>query len=102
VAGGDGVVNHVCCKVCTVIEGKERILAAKLNSLCKRTRRKKAKANHLGMVEGTFYYYKNFVHQKMKPCMLVVFIAMWFINWIWGRLGKRKIKRSNLLLCSIC
>ncbi len=54
------------------------------------------------MVEGTIYYYKNFVHQKMKHPMLPIFITMWFINWIWGRLGKRKIKRSILLLCFTC
>jgi hypothetical protein len=49
VVGTDGVVNQMRCKVCTTIEGKERLFAAKLDSLYKHARRKKAKANHLGM-----------------------------------------------------
>jgi hypothetical protein len=44
--------------------------------------RKMAKTHHLGMAKGTIYYYKKFVHQKMKHCMLSIFITMWFINWI--------------------
>ncbi len=32
-AGSDGIVNQVCCKVCTSYESKENILATKLDSL---------------------------------------------------------------------
>jgi hypothetical protein len=52
-ARSDGVVNQVCCKVCITIEGRDRLLMAKLDSLYKHARRKKAKANYLGMAEGT-------------------------------------------------
>jgi hypothetical protein len=44
VVGTNGVVNQMCCKVCTTIEGKERLLTTKLDSLYKHARRKKAKA----------------------------------------------------------
>ncbi len=93
----------VCCKVCTTIESKEIILATKLDSLYKHVGRKKAKANHLGMAEGTiFIIIRILCTKKMKPYMLLIFIAIVFINWIWGRLGRTKIKRSSLLLCFIC
>ncbi len=65
-ARSDCVVNQVCCKMCTTIEGKERLLATKLDSLYKHARKKKAKANHLGMVEGTIYYYKGMFKPKVK------------------------------------
>jgi hypothetical protein len=58
--------------VCTTIESKEIILAAKLDSLYKLVGRKKAKTNHLGMAEGTIYYYKNFVHQKNETLYVVI------------------------------
>ncbi len=58
------MVNQACCKVCTTIESKEKILTTKLDSLYKHAGRKKAKENHLGMVESAIYYCKNLVHQK--------------------------------------
>lgn len=58
------MVNQVCCEVCTTIESKEKILVVKLDSLYKHAGRKKAKAKHLGMAEGTIYYYMNFMHQR--------------------------------------
>ncbi len=64
--GSDGVVNQMCCKMCTTIEGKERLLATKLDSLYKHAGRKKAKANHLGMAEGTIYYCKGTFKPKVK------------------------------------
>ncbi len=64
--GSDGVVNHVCYKMCTTIEGKERLLATKLDSLYKHVGRKRAKANHLGMPEGTIYYYKGMFKPKVS------------------------------------
>jgi hypothetical protein len=39
--------------MCTTIEGRERLLATKLDSLYKHAREKKAKANYLGMAKGT-------------------------------------------------
>jgi hypothetical protein len=39
--------------MCTTIEGRERLLVAKLDSLYKHARRKKAKENYLGMTKGT-------------------------------------------------
>jgi hypothetical protein len=39
--------------VFTTIEGRERLLTAKLDSLYKHARRKKAKAKYLGMAKGT-------------------------------------------------
>jgi hypothetical protein len=30
-----GQVNHVCCMVCTFVEGKEKLLAPKLDSFLK-------------------------------------------------------------------
>ncbi len=69
---------------------------------CRNMWGEKRPANHLAMVEGTIYYYKNFLQQKMKHCMLPIFITMWFINWIWGKLRRRKRKRFNILLCFPC
>ncbi len=64
--GCDGVVNQVRCKMCTTIEGKERLWATKLDSLYKNARRKKAKANHLGMAKGSIYCCKGTFKPKVK------------------------------------
>ncbi len=97
-ARGDGVVNQMCCKVCTTIEGKERILAAKLDSLYKHARRKKTKANHLGMAKGTIYYYKNFVHQKNET----LYVASIYSNVVHqldlGEIGEKKNKKVQFAI----
>ncbi len=75
-AGSDGIVNQVCCKVCTFYEGKEKILATKLDSLFKHVRQKKPKVNIPKMVECTIYYCRCMCIKKIMSCMLPIFIRM--------------------------
>jgi hypothetical protein len=42
VVGGDGRMSQVHCKVCSHVEGQEKLLVAKIDSLWKHTRRRKA------------------------------------------------------------
>jgi hypothetical protein len=65
--------------MCT-IETKERLIITKLDFLYKHDSCKKAKVDTLGMVKGMIYYCPKSVHEKMKHCVLLVFITMSVIN----------------------
>jgi len=49
-----GEVQQVQCKVCTSIEGKQKFLVAKFDSLLKHQGRQKAKVSMLGVDAGSF------------------------------------------------
>jgi hypothetical protein len=65
----------------------------KLDSLYKHARRKKPKENHLGMLEGTIYYCKNFMHQKNET----LYVANLHSNVVHqldlGEIGEKKKKK---------
>ncbi len=79
-AGNDGIVDQVHCKVCKTIETKERLITMKLDYLYKHDGCKKAKVDTLGMIKGMIYYCPKFAHKKMKHYMLLVFVTMLVIN----------------------
>ncbi len=53
----------VCCQVCTKIEGKEKLLVSKLDSLIKHFSKKKVKKPILGHVMGEYY-----LKPRFYPC----------------------------------
>ncbi len=84
--------------MCTSINGRKRLLVAKLDFLYKHVDWKKAKTNTLEMVEGTIYNYPNLCIKKMKHCVLYVFIMVWFINWALGEIGENFKKVQFVIL----
>jgi hypothetical protein len=63
-----GQVHQVRCMVCTFVEGKEKLLALKLDSLLKHQGCCKAKV-YVPMVGArNFYSNKNFIHVKNEQC----------------------------------
>jgi hypothetical protein len=60
----DGIVNHVHHKICICIEGKENLLATKVDCMCKHARSKKAKINTLKMTKAIIFYGQCFVYKK--------------------------------------
>jgi len=59
--------------VCTSINGRKRLLVAKLDFLYKHVDWKKAKTNTLEMVEGTIYNYPKFMHKKNEALCAICF-----------------------------
>jgi hypothetical protein len=54
----------VRCQVRTKIEGKEKLLVSKLDSLIKRSSKKKVKKPMLGHVVGEYYLNPDITHVK--------------------------------------
>ncbi len=50
--------------ICPIVEGKEKLLAPKLNSLQKVIGHHKTKVSIPGVDVGSYYMNKNFVHAK--------------------------------------
>ncbi len=62
-----GKVHQVRCKVCSIIEGKEKLLAPKLDNLWKHANRKKTLTNIQGVYKVSEYYMnKDLVRAKNK------------------------------------
>ncbi len=61
----------VCCKVCSLVEGKDKILNLKLDGLQKHVGKKKALIFHQWILAGEFYINNDNQHQEMKGLMLV-------------------------------
>jgi hypothetical protein len=58
--------------VCTFVEGKEKLLAPKLDSLLKHQGRHKAKKSLSRVDVGQFYFNKDFVHAKNEHAYMVI------------------------------
>jgi hypothetical protein len=67
-----GQVNQVRCIICTFVEGKEKLLAPKLNSLLKHQGCHKMKKSMPGVDASQFYFNKDFVHTKNERAYTVV------------------------------
>lgn len=64
VVNADGKIRQVHCKICTEVEGKEKLLVPKLEFLWKHCGRRKA-TNSFGKVEsGQYYFLSNNAHVK--------------------------------------
>jgi hypothetical protein len=59
------------CIACFV-EGKEKLLAPKLDSLLKHQGHRKAKKSMPGVDVGQFYFNKDYVHAKNEHAYMVV------------------------------
>jgi len=58
------LVQQVRCKIYTIVKGKEKLLAPKLNSLLKHVGRWKAKFLMPSVDGSSHYFNKNSVHVK--------------------------------------
>jgi len=52
----------VQCKFCTYVEGKQKLLVAKLDNLLKHQGCQKTKVSMLGVDAKSLYFNKNYVH----------------------------------------
>jgi hypothetical protein len=69
----DGKVHQVKSKVCSNIEGKEKLLAYKLDSLWKYCGRKKTLTDVQGVCKvGEYYMNKNLVHTKNEWLYIII------------------------------
>jgi hypothetical protein len=59
-----GKLHLVRCKICSKIDGKDKMLALKINSLRKHARRRKALVVVLGICGADEYY----MSKKLCPC----------------------------------
>lgn len=59
VVGCDGKLMMVQCKVCSEIEGREKLLVPKFDSLQKRVEKQKCKIVCLGCVVGQYFMSTN-------------------------------------------
>ncbi len=61
----------ICCMVYTFVEGKEKLLAPKLDNLLKQQGHCKAKVSMLEVDVNNFYFNKYFVHAKNERCYTI-------------------------------
>lgn len=59
-------VPHVKCKVCSRTEGREKLLAPKIDSLLKHVRRRKATKEGHGVPMGQYFQNDDCQHMKNK------------------------------------
>jgi len=59
-----GLIHQVMCKICTYVEGKEKLIVPKLNSLVEHASHRKCKISMLEIDVSSYYYNKNYVHAK--------------------------------------
>jgi hypothetical protein len=57
-------VSQVYCKVCLHVEGREKLLVVKIDSLWKHARRKKALTTFDRVKKGDFYFLSTNQHVK--------------------------------------
>jgi len=62
--GSDGLLHNVKCKICRHVEGKDKLLAIKWDSLCKHASYKKTQKNIGSMKKGEWYCTKSYKHVK--------------------------------------
>ncbi len=67
-----GLMQQVRCKICTFVEGKENVLAPKVDSLINHVGNKKA-TTFMPSVDVDFHYYnKNLMHTKNEPIYFLI------------------------------
>jgi hypothetical protein len=59
-----GDIHYVGCKICTFVEGKQKLLTPKFSNLLKHRGHKKAKVSMFDIDVSTFYYMQN----KLNAC----------------------------------
>jgi hypothetical protein len=64
VIGVDGRITQVCCRICTDVEGREKLLVPKIDSLMKYGGKRRATAD-MGKIKcGKYFYLRNNQHVK--------------------------------------
>ena len=64
VIGADGKVSQVRCRICIAVEGREKLLIPKIDSLWKHAGRRRALVNVGKVKKGNFYFLSTNVHVK--------------------------------------
>jgi len=95
-----GKVHLVIYKVCSKINGKDKMLAPKIDSLRKHVRRRKALIVDLGVCATNEYYMnKNFVHAKNERLYVVARKDSIFKQVCLPTVGERKKKLMQFSMC---
>ena len=64
VFGEDDKIKQVRCKICSDVQGRNKLLVPKLDSLYKHCGRRKAKTSFGKVVAGEHYFLSNNVHVR--------------------------------------
>jgi hypothetical protein len=64
VLGANGFVAQVKCRICSDVEGREKLLVPKIDGLWKHAGRRRALANFGNMKKGDFYFTSTNQHVK--------------------------------------
>ncbi len=75
-----GEVNQVRCMVCTFVEGKEKLLAPKLDNFLNKTKKSMPRVH-----ANQFYFNKDYVHTKNECGYTIVSTLVFEIGKYWGR-----------------
>ena len=70
VVGVDGSITQVRCKVCSDVEGREKLLVPKIDSLYKHAGRRRALADMGKVRRGEYYYLGTNQHVKNERVFL--------------------------------
>jgi len=76
VCGGDGKMKTVRCKVCSKIEGIDKLLVPKLDSFIKNSSLEKCGVVRPGMVIDAYYVNLNNAHVKNKKIYAFIWCGM--------------------------
>jgi hypothetical protein len=99
----DGKVHQVKYKICSKIEGKEKLLTPKLDNLWKHGGRRKALTNIQGVYEaGEYYMNKDLVHTKNEWLYTIVRKDSVASQVSHATVGERKKSWFNFLFVFIC
>jgi hypothetical protein len=59
-----GLMQQIMCKICSYVEGKEKLIVPKLNSLLQHASHRKCKISMLEIDASFYYYNEDYVHAK--------------------------------------
>jgi hypothetical protein len=83
--------------MCTFVEGKEKLLASKLDNLLKHQGHYKVKVSILRVNANNFYFDKDFVHVKNECCYTIIDRPS-----ILDQLQADVLFETNMKICPIC
>ncbi len=78
VIGNDGLMSQVRCMICTFIEGNDKLLSWKLDTLNKHVAKEKIVVS-MGVAIRVWFFNKNFMHAKNE---MIYVINLWKQSWI--------------------
>ncbi len=78
-----GSLTWIIAKICSGLDGKEKLLFLKSNSLQKHACRQKCKITILGLTMGQYFMFMNIQHAKNE--------------WLWANKGQNAIAKMVIV-----